>query len=75
MSDDNVVDFLGLTSLDISADKILSAATEMDLKQCVIVGRTQDDNIFFAFSMGYGPDVLWLLERARQALMDSAAAE
>ncbi len=69
MTDDNVVEFPGLTSLDISADKILSAATEMDLKQCVIVGRTKDDNIYFAFSMGYGPDCLWLLERAKQALM------
>ena len=71
MTDDNVVEFPGLTSLDISVDKILTAATEMDLKQCVIVGRTQDDNIFFAFSMGYGPDVLWLLERAKQILMDT----
>ena len=75
MSDDNVVDFPGLTSLDISADKILTAAAEMDLKQCVVVGRMKDDSIFFAFSMGYGPDCLWLLERAKHTLMDTESAE
>lgn len=68
----NVIDFPGETTLDLSADKILSSADAMNLKHVVVVGRTQDDNIYFAFSSAYGPDVLWLLERARQTLMGDA---
>lgn len=57
------------TSLDIPADRILSAAIEADLETAVVVGWDQDGNMYFASSSGYGPDLLWLLEKAKASLL------
>jgi hypothetical protein len=57
------------TSLDIPVDRILSAALEADLETSVVIGWDQDGNMYFASSSGYGPDVLWLLEKAKASLL------
>lgn len=65
----DVVNLDVATSLDIPVDRILSAAIEADLETAVVVGWDQDGNIYFASSSGYGPDVLWLLEKAKASLL------
>lgn len=57
------------TTLDIPVDRILSAAIEADLETAVVVGWDQDGNMYFASSSGYGPDLLWLLEKAKASLL------
>lgn len=45
---DNVIDFPGGTTVDIPAEKILKAAIEADLGDCVVMGWTKDGNEYFA---------------------------
>lgn len=45
---DNVIDFPGGTTVDIPAEKILKAAIEADLGDCVVMGWTKDGDEYFA---------------------------
>lgn len=67
---DNVKVFPGITKLDMDPDIILSKALEAGLKEVVIVGTRDDGELFFAGNLSSGPEVLWLLEEAKQRLMN-----
>ena len=78
MSNDNIVEFpkkeSEVTFEDISPDKILRAAIGK-LDGCVILGWTKDSENspsyeYFAASMASGPETLWLLERAKNQLIN-----
>ena len=57
------------TTLDLPVERVLAAAIEADLKDVLIVGHRQDGVLYVAGSNGYGPDNLWLVERARERVM------
>lgn len=65
----NVVDFTGVTRLDLDPDRILKNATGY-LSEVVILGFTKDGEEYFASSKASGADVLWHLERAKKKLLE-----
>jgi hypothetical protein len=64
-----VVDLPVITSLPINVDRVINAALGK-LKEVVVVGYDEDGDLYFASSEPGGPEVLWLLEKAKLALLD-----
>lgn len=71
MSKDNIINFPGITRLKIDPDKVLSAPVG-NLTSVVVVGYDKNGAEYFAASDPSGPEVLWLLERAKLALLNIA---
>lgn len=69
---DNVVNFDGVTRLDISAEKVLEQANQSSLENAVVIGYDTNGELYFASSFADGGDVLWLLERAKLQLFETA---
>lgn len=67
----NVVRFTGITKLDIHADHVLESAIGK-LEGVVVLGYDKDGQEYFASSYADGGDMLWLLERAKKALLEMA---
>lgn len=65
----NVVQFTGVTTLDLAPDSVLSAALAANLSAVVVVGFDADGMEYFASSVADGADALWHLERAKWRLM------
>lgn len=66
---DNIVDFDGITRLDLPASKVLERALSSDLESVVIIGHTKDGDEYFAASSADGGDVVWMIERAKLKLL------
>jgi hypothetical protein len=66
-----IIDFNGITRLDLSAERVLTKAIEADLATVVVVGWTQDGNIYFASTTADGGDILWLFEQSKQMLLNA----
>lgn len=66
-----VVKFPGITRLDMPADLILQEATGK-LSGVIVIGWTKDEIEYFASSIADGGDVLWLLERFKKSLLETA---
>lgn len=66
---DNVVNFSGITKLDMPADRILEAAKGTLDGGVILIGYDNDGDEYFASSIANGPDVLWLLERMKIKLL------
>lgn len=64
-----ILHFDGVTSLDISADRVLEAAKAAEMQAVIIIGYDADGGEYFASSISDGPEVLWALERAKMRLM------
>lgn len=71
MSEENVVNFRGVTRLDLDPDRTLEN-TKGQLKHFAIVGYDKDDEFFFSSTMADGGDVMWLLELAKKKLLENA---
>lgn len=69
MSDDNILNFTGITKLDLPVDRILEQAKDQ-LEGVVIIGYTKEGEEYFASTYADGGTVLWLLERCKLNLMD-----
>lgn len=65
----NVVRFTGITKLDIPVDHVIESALGR-LEGVVILGYDKDGQEYFASSYADGGDMLWLLERAKKALLE-----
>lgn len=65
----NVVVLPVVTRLDIPAETILTRSIDEDLQSAIVIGRTQDGDIYFASSMPDGPEVLWLIEKIKATLL------
>ena len=63
-----VVDFGGITKLDLSPERVLAMA-EGHLEGVVILGYDKDGEEYFASSYADGGEVLWLLERCKIRLL------
>ena len=57
----------------IPPEKILGGALEGNLSEAMVLGYDQDDEFYFSSSTGNIADMLLLLERAKQLLMDQAS--
>lgn len=70
----NVVNFTGVTKLDLPPDRMLESAVGK-LEGVVLLGYTKDGEEYFASSYADGGDMLWLLERAKKALLSGDEQE
>ena len=66
---DNVSIFPGITNKDFDADVMLEAASGQGLDSVIVIGWDKDGDLFFSSSMSDGPEALWLLEKAKAALL------
>lgn len=67
----NIIRFPGITKLDMPADHVLESALGK-LEGVVVLGYDKDGQEYFASSYADGGDMLWLLERAKKALLEMA---
>lgn len=65
----NVIEFSGETTLDIDPDRVITSAAGK-LKEVTIIGYDNDGELYFASSQGDAGNVLWHLEKAKQALLE-----
>lgn len=70
MSDDKVVNFTGITTLDLPPERVLKGALEADLESVTIVGYTKDGQEYFASSVADGAFTVWLFERFKKQLLE-----
>jgi len=64
-----VINFTGITKLDLPVDRVLDAAKET-LEGDVIMGWTTDGEEYFASTYADGGTVLWLVERMKKMLLE-----
>lgn len=64
-----IVEFPGQTTLDIPPEKVLAHAAEHDLEAVVVIGRDEEGFFYMSSSDAYKPDILWLIEQARQEVL------
>ena len=71
---DNVIPLGGITRLDMPVDRVLDAAKEKlhdgDAGGVVILGWDKDGGFYFNSSIADGGEVIWLLEKAKLALLN-----
>jgi len=61
-----------ITRLDLPPNQILEDAKD-EMDSILILGYDKEGNEYFASSMSDGSDVLWLLERCKQLLLNFEA--
>lgn len=61
--------FTGITSLDSTADSVLEPLLGK-LSGCVVIGWDEAGDLQFASSYADGGTCLWLLEKAKKALLE-----
>jgi hypothetical protein len=66
---DNVVNFTGITTLDMEPKRVLDGALGKGLAAVVILGYDLDGKEWFSSSLADGAEVLWLLERLKLKLL------
>ena len=66
---DNVIPLGNITKLDLNPDIVLEN-TKGKLDNFVIVGWDKEGELYFSSTQADGGDVLWLLEKAKQALLN-----
>lgn len=66
----NVVDFNGITRLNLDPDRVLNKAIG-NLKDVIILGYDKEGEEYFASSIADGADVNWLLDRMKHMLMNT----
>lgn len=72
---DNVIPIGGITKLDLPVDRVLQEAKEWACEGVIIIGWDTDGDLGFASSIADGGEVLWLLEKAKQALLNQGVNE
>ena len=67
---DNIIIWHGITKHDLPVGRVLDAAKEKALESVVIMGWDADGELYFASSMADGGNVLWLMRKCEQALLE-----
>jgi len=67
----NVVYWPHPTRIELPAERVLEGAKAHDLKTAVVMGWTQEGDVYFASTTSDGGDVMWLMEWAKKALLDA----
>ena len=65
----NVVEFDGPTRLDMPADKVLDGAKGKDLENLLVIGWTQDGELYLAASSSDAAMALWTIKHAELSVM------
>ncbi len=65
----NVVEFNGITSLDLTPDRVIQGALNAKMTEVVIVGFDEDGEFYFASSKADSGDVIYHLEMAKHKLL------
>lgn len=63
-----IIQFTGITRLDLPPDQILEAAKQQ-LESVVVIGWTTEGEEYFATNLADGGTALWLLERCKRELL------
>ncbi len=66
---DNVIPLNNITRLDIPVERVLDAAKDQMTEGVVVLGWDENGYLYFNSSIADGGEVLWLLEKAKQALL------
>ena len=64
-----IVNFGGVTRLDLPTDTILEQAKGRCTDGALVIGYDEDGHMYFASSMADGGEALWLLEQCKLALL------
>ena len=72
---DNVVPLGCVTRLDVPVDRVCDQAKEELDGGVVIMGWGKAGELYFASSIADGGEVLWLLEKAKKALLEVGCEE
>lgn len=64
-----VLEFTGVTKLDLDPERLLESAKDAGLAEVVICGVDQNGNEYFASSVADAGTVGWHLDRAKWNLM------
>jgi len=67
---DNVISLGNITRLDLPVDRVLDAAKKDVSERVVVLGWDNDGELYFASSFADGGEVLWLMEKAKLALLN-----
>lgn len=70
---DNVLRVSVSTCLDVPPSRVLAGALEANMTKVVVAGYDEHGEEYFASSASDGGDVIWLLERAKRALLNVAS--
>lgn len=65
----NVVDFPGISTIDLEPQRIIEKSLNAKLTDVVVIGYDSEGNEWFASSIADGAEVLWLLERLKLQLL------
>lgn len=66
-----ILDFNGITCLDLDPDRVLSKALGQ-LEGAVVIGYDHEGDLYVASSYADGGDMLWALEQAKRKLLEMA---
>ena len=66
----NVIPLGNVTRLDLPTDRVLDEAKGHCSDGVVVMGYDDDGSLYFASSIADGGDVLWLMEKLRQRLLE-----
>lgn len=66
----NVIPLGNITSLDLPTDRVLEEAKGTCSEGVVIMGWDDEGELYFASSIADGGTVVWLMEKAKQALFE-----
>ncbi len=67
---DNIIPLNVYTRLDIPVEGVLEGAKENVTANLIILGWTEDDDMYFASSSSTMGDILVLLEQAKRVLLE-----
>lgn len=70
----NILSFEGITTLDLDPDLVLQNNIGK-LEGFVLVGYTSEGKEYLCSTYGDTPTILWLLERAKKQILESADDE
>ena len=58
-----------MTTLDFPAEDVLEVMKEKNLKQVVVIGYDENEEMYFASSMSDPAEVLWCMEKSKKYLL------
>jgi hypothetical protein len=70
----DVINLRGVTYLDLPVDRVLESA-KSGLDGVVLIGWDKEGSFYFASTYADGGDVIWLIEKAKLALLSVGRPE
>ena len=59
-----------ITTLPVPTEKVLKGALEAKLSNVIVIGTVEDGELYLASSEGDAPEILWLLENAKNFILN-----